>query len=402
MQTLIEPDQAWLLWAVITGGVALSIWLEQTYNWAAKLSGPVLALCIAMLLANLWIMPPESPVYGVIQGELVPLALPLLLLRANVFHIARMTGWLFLAFHLASLGTIVGAIVATITMYSRLHDAPELAGIMTASYIGGAINFYAVASSYGISGNRLGSLLVADNVIMAGIFMVLILMCRSNWVRRWYPHPHSADAVDSRQLAAEHWRRKEISLFDIAAAFAVAAAVVALARFTAEQVGAALHHAAIGSKALTEVLANRYVHITFWSTLVATVFHRPLLKIHGAEEFGAYLLYVFLFVIGLPADLWTVFANVPIMFVFCLMIAVANLIVAFALGKLCRLDMEHLAIAVNASLGGPPTAAAMAISMGWSKLVLPALLVGIWGYTIGTAVGLAVGELLNGQFISPN
>jgi uncharacterized membrane protein len=51
-------------------------------------------------------------------------------------------------------------------------------------------------------------------------------------------------------------------------------------------------------------------------------------------------------------------------------------------------------LAVNASLGGPPTAAAMAISLGWSKLVLPALLIGIWGYTIGTAVGLAVGELL--------
>lgn len=58
------------------------------------------------------------------------------------------------------------------------------------------------------------------------------------------------------------------------------------------------------------------------------------------------------------------------------------------------MNLEHIALAVNASLGGPPTAAAMAISMGWSKLVLPALLVGIWGYTIGTAIGIAVGELL--------
>ena len=36
----------------------------------------------------------------------------------------------------------------------------------------------------------------------------------------------------------------------------------------------------------------------------------------------------------------------------------------------------------------------MAISLGWSKLVLPALLIGIWGYTIGTAIGLAVGQLV--------
>jgi uncharacterized membrane protein len=227
------------------------------------------------------------------------------------------------------------------------------------------------------------------------MFMALLLICRSKWVRGHYPHPHSADAVDSRQLAAEHWRRKEISLFDIAAALAVAVAVVALARFTAAQVATAVESASISSRALAEVLSNRYVHITFWSTLAATVFHAPLSRINGAEEIGAYLLYVFLFVIGLPADLWTVFANVPLMFVFCLAIALVNLLVTFVLGKLLRLDMEHLAIAVNASLGGPPSAAAMAISMGWSKLVLPALLVGIWGYAIGTAIGLFVGELLS-------
>lgn len=397
MPTLIQPDQTWLLWAVILGGVALSIWLEQKYNWAAKLSGPVIALCVAMLLANLRVMPPEASVYDIIQGELVPLALPLLLIRANVFHIARTTGWLFLAFHLAALGTVVGAITTAAVMHSRLPDSPQITGIMTGSYIGGAINFYAVASSYEhvVSKEDLGSLLVADNFIMAAMFMALLLICRSKWVRKHYPHPHSADAVDSRQLAAEHWRRKEISLFDIAAALSVAVAVVALARFTAEQVAVAFQAAEIGSKALVEVMSNRYVHITFWSTLVATVFHRPLLRINGAEEIGAYLLYVFLFVIGLPADLWTVFAKVPLMFVFCLAIALANLLVTFGLGKLLRLDMEHLAIAVNASLGGPPSAAAMAIAMGWSKLVLPALLVGIWGYAIGTAVGLAVGELLS-------
>jgi uncharacterized membrane protein len=63
-------------------------------------------------------------------------------------------------------------------------------------------------------------------------------------------------------------------------------------------------------------------------------------------------------------------------------------------GKLFRLNLEHLALSVNATLGGPPTAAAMAISMGWSRLVLPALLIGIWGYAIGTAAGLAVGQLV--------
>src|SRR6185295_10196628 len=108
MPSLIQPTDTWLLWSVIVCGVALSIWLEQTYTWAAKLSGPVIALCVAMLLANLRIMPPAAPVYDVVQDSIMPLALPLLLFRANVFHIVRTTGWLFLAFHLAALGTVVG------------------------------------------------------------------------------------------------------------------------------------------------------------------------------------------------------------------------------------------------------------------------------------------------------
>jgi uncharacterized membrane protein len=264
---------------------------------------------------------------------------------------------------------------------------------MTGSYIGGGVNFFAIASTYQVDSQTKGSLLVADNFVMAGMFITLLLICQSRWARRWYRHPHTADAVDSRQLAAEHWRRKEMSLFDIASALAVAVAIVAVARGTAAAVEAALGGAGASSM-LAQLAGNRFVHITAWSTLAATLFHGPLSRIQGAEELGAYLLYVFLFAIGLPADLWSVITQTPLMFVFCLIIALVNLGLTFAVGRLLRLDLEDLALAVNASLGGPASAVAMAISMGWSKLVLPALLIGIWGYVIGTAIGLAVGELL--------
>ncbi len=43
---------------------------------------------------------------------------------------------------------------------------------------------------------------------------------------------------------------------------------------------------------------------------------------------------------------------------------------------------------------GAPPSATMAIAKGWPKLVLPALLVGIRGYVIGTLLGVAVAEVL--------
>jgi uncharacterized membrane protein len=35
----------------------------------------------------------------------------------------------------------------------------------------------------------------------------------------------------------------------------------------------------------------------------------------------------------------------------------------------------------------------MAVARGWDGLVLPAILVGVWGYAVGNWVGLLVGRL---------
>ena len=51
--------------------------------------------------------------------------------------------------------------------------------------------------------------------------------------------------------------------------------------------------------------------------------------------------------------------------------------------KLFRFSIEEAVLASNATLGGPTTAAGMAVAKGWDGLVLPAILVGVWGYAIG-------------------
>ena len=116
--------------------------------------------------------------------------------------------------------------------------------------------------------------------------------------------------------------------------------------------------------------------------------------VHGADELGAYLLYIFFFVIGLRADLLEVIRNVPVLFVFCLVMAVTNLLFTLSVGKLLKLNLEELLLSVNATLGGAPSAGAMAISRGWTNLVLPGILAGIWGYVIGTFIGIVVTESL--------
>jgi uncharacterized membrane protein len=388
MQSLIPADDTWSLWAIMLVGVAVSIYLERTYRWAAKISGPVLGLLIAMTLSNLHIVPSQSPAYDVVWDYLVPTAIPLLLFRADIFRIARTAGTMFVVFHISAVGSLLGSFLAAFALRHWIDSPAQLAGIMAASYIGGSVNFFAVKDSFHVSENLTGPLLVADNFIMAGMFMALLLIAGSRWFRRHYPHPHSGDdAVDPAQAAAEHWRPKEIALLDIAAALGIAFAIAAVS-----QKLSGLVKSSVGNELIASMIGNPYVVITSLTVILATLFARQFERIRGSEELGSYLLYVFLFAIGLPADLVEVIKNVPLMFVFCLIIALTNLAVTLAAGKLWRLNLEELLLCVNATLGGAPSAAAMAVASGWPKLILPAVLVAIWGYAIGTFLGLLVGE----------
>jgi len=401
MTSVVSPEDSWTLWALIVSGTALAIWLEQTCRWAAKLSGPVLALLIAMGLSNTGLVPAKSPAYDFVEDYLVPLAIPLLLFRANALQIVRSTGRLFLAFHLSALGTLAGTCLAVFLLKGHIAspDLEHAAGMMSASYIGGAVNFMAVKSSYAVRPGVSDPLIVADNFVMAAMFVVLLSAAASAFFRRRYPHPHSleADSAEAANLAAKHWQRKGIGFLDLAKALAVAFVAVAVAKLIERALRPAfgdVSHASLVIQMLQVLCTNKYVLITGISLLFATVFHKPMSAINGPEELGTLMLYLFLFCLGLPADLKMVLVQAPLFFVFCAIIASVNLAWTLVWGKVLRFNLEELLLAVNANLGGAPSAAAMAISAGWPRLVLPGILVGIWGYVIATPIGVLVVEAL--------
>ena len=391
MQSFISANDAWSLWAVLITGVAACIYLEQNFKWAAKTSGPLLALVGGMLLSNTRLLPTDAPTYDTVDDYLVPLALPLLLFRANVIRIVRESGKMFLAFHIAAIGSVLGAFIAGFAFRGAFPRVPEVTGIMTGSYIGGGVNFVAIKSTYDVSADLTNPLLVADNFIMAGMFAVLFMIAGSQFFRARFPHPHSlaGDSQDAAALAARHWQRKPIALLDIAQALAVAAIVAVVSIKASGAIKASTE-----SKLVHSVFGNPFLLMTVLICTITTLFHRWTEKIHGSDELGVFLLYIFFFVIGLRADLIQVIRNVPVLFAFCLVIAATNLVFTLVVGKLLKLNLEELLLSVNATLGGAPSAGAMAIARGWTNLVLPGILAGIWGYVIGTFVGIVVAETL--------
>ena len=409
--TLITADNTWGLMGIMCVAVALSIWLEQKYNWASKISGAIIALIIAMVAANIGIIPTNSPLYDdVVWGIIVPMGIPLLLLQCNLSKIGKATGKMLVVFLTGSVGTILGGLISFFLLKGpyvatggKLSDLAAVTSMMTGSYIGGGVNFAAMADAHGVAGTDItAAATVADNLLMAAYFFVLIFIAGMAWFRKRFDHPH-IQAVESgmnkdagKTQAAAFWSRKDISLKDIAFNIAYAVAVVWISTIIAGIFTGLVpaEDRNMFEDFVAKFFGSQYVWITTISVIVATFCTKQVEKMNGSQEIGTYLIYLFLFVIGVPANIMTVVTKSPLFLVLCFIMVCVNMLFCFIAAKISKATLEDAIIASNANIGGPTTAAGMAISQGWTSLVGPAMLVGVLGYVIGNYAGTLVGIIL--------
>ncbi len=243
---------------------------------------------------------------------------------------------------------------------------------------------------------------MADNVTMALAFGLLVALPGLAFVRKRYAHPFE-DAVDAaasgtaapgegRTRAATFWKPKEISLADLATALAVALGAVAVSVAIAD----AVRGIPGAPELVRQTLGQKYLVLPLVMAGLATAFPARLAAIRGAHELGTLVMFVFFVVVGVPASAAALAERGPALFLFTSVIAIVNVAVTLGAARLFRFSIEEAVLAANATLGGPTTAAGMAVAKGWDGLVLPAILVGVWGYAIGNWVGLLVGRLVAG------
>ncbi len=270
------------------------------------------------------------------------------------------------------------------------------------------MNFSAMAMQHGLKGTPVAAAAtVADNLLMALYFFVLIAFAGMRFFRSRFAHPHidevekgSASREEAKTQAAAFWRRKDISLKDVAMNIAFAVVVVWVSNLIAGLFSPFAVDGVVNSfregllDFVGKFLGSQYVWITTLSVIAATFFSGTVEKLHGSQEIGTYLIYLFLFVIGVPANIYTVLTEAPLFLVLTFLMVVVNMLFCFIGARLLKFDLEDAIIASNANIGGPTTAAGMAVSQGWSRLVGPAMLVGVLGYVIGNYAGTVVGIIL--------
>lgn len=398
---LIGEENTWVLWAICATGAAAAIYLEQRYKWAAKMTGAIIALIFAIVLSNFGIIPMNAPVWDIVWGYVVPLSIPLLLLQCDMRKIGKDSGRILIIFLIGSVGTACGSLLAYTALNKFIPELAGLAGVFTGTYIGGTVNFAALGAAFDVSGEMISAATVADNLLMVLYFFLLIAMPSIGFFRKNFKHPYvdeveaaGSNLKENETNASAFWGRKEISLRDIALAAATAFVIVALSNIIATGLGSVIPTSNAFLKILNTLFGNMYLWITTIAMLCATFAPGFFGNIKGTQELGTFLIYLFFFVIGVPASVPLIIRNSPLLLVFAAIVVAVNMVFSLVAGKLLKFNLEDIILASNANIGGPTTAVAMAVSKGWTKLVGPIVLIGTLGYVLGTYFGLVVGSIL--------
>ncbi|MEB6247562.1 DUF819 family protein [Mammaliicoccus sciuri] len=398
LNAFINKDETWLLWAILVGIAAISIFLEQRYQFAAKLTGAIIALVGAMILSNLNIIPIESPVYDQVWEYVIPLAIPLLLFRSNIFKIWKESRRLLFIFLISSVGTVVGVGAGFLLLHQFIPELDKIGAMMTGSYIGGGVNFAALSTKFQTPGELVSATVVADNSVMAFYFIVMITLPNMTFIKKYFKRLYNSNDDANSNQAEAYWKRNEISLKDIAYSISIAFVLVAISFKISELVNEYIPKNNHFMEILVSIIGDQFLLLTTLTLITVAMFSKFFENLNASDELGTFLIYIFFVVIGVPASIPIIIKTAPLLFIFVAVILIFNLSITLCFGKLFKFNIEEMLLASNANAGGPTTAAALAISKGWQGLVGPILIIGTLGYVIGNYVGTLMGYFLS-QFM---
>jgi uncharacterized membrane protein len=230
-----------------------------------------------------------------------------------------------------------------------------------------------------MSKSEFASALSASSFVSILALMMLITLPSIRWVVRFLPVSGRAGRKDAAAPDEAPSQRPRISLRHLTGAVALSFGICAVS-------------AAIG-EAIDQTHYN-ILFVTIFTILVANLFPRTMEALQGEFEVGMILMYLFFAMVGSSTN-FTEFAGPAVLYFFYgMFMIVLHLVIVLGAAKLMKVDLAEAVVASGAARVGPAVTAAIAVSQGWRSLVTPAIMTGVFGYVIGTFIGVAVAAFL--------
>ncbi|KXZ52225.1 hypothetical protein GPECTOR_10g856 [Gonium pectorale] len=371
-------------------------------------------LC-AVGLAATGVIPVECAAYDTVWRYLMPCAAACFLLETDVQRLASDGGPVLAGFALGAVGMVLGALAGWALLREPLGaQGAKLAACLCASYVGGSVNFAAVAMALHVPASSLPGAMAADNLMMAAFLAALMAVpvqrAAMATATAAAPAPPSSLTTETQVAAAASEPAAAAVLSAPSAAPATSSekggeslrqgaappppAAAPAPPVTAESLGLTFAAAAVAcavSQHIATALNAAPLTLMIMAVVAAGITagaqwlrrrlggavqqQGPIFA--GASQVGVMLMQLFFAVIGASAGSLGCLAGCGVLLPFlAVMVSVHWAVVALVGERLLRLPREALLLGSNANIGGSATAA------------------GTMGYATGTACGLAVARLV--------
>ena len=365
---------------LVLGLTGVGLWLAQVNSLGRKLGSTMVILMLGLLVANVTTWTPEPSAVSWVNGPLTSYAIAELLLAVELRSVLPDARRLLLPFITAVAGTLAAVLLVGLLLSGWLGQSwISLAGLLSATFTGGSLNFVSVARSLEIPPSLLLIATAADHVAFTAWFLVSLLIGRGRRQHR------PTDASEANSSAST-----PINAF-------------ALPSFQAVMIGLLWGGGVVliseGLGGFLILLGVDVPSILVLTTVALIAAQLPRSDSRSAcYGLGLVLIQPFFAVIGLSSSLGVLFGEGLPVLLYAGLVVLVQAIVVLQARRWFRWPLAECLVASQAAVGGPSTALALAGSLERPNLVLPSVAIGLLGYLLGTYVGLALSALLNGLF----
>lgn len=404
---LITNDAVVLgLLAAILGAV---FWASSlSHPWVRRFFTVIPALLLCYFLPSLLttfglVDPEESQLYFIASRFLLPAALVLLTISADLPAVMGLGPKALIMFFTGTLGVMIGGPVALLL---TSWVAPDLLGAgpeaiwrgmatVAGSWIGGSANQAALYEIFE-AGPDTFSIWIAVDVVVANIWMAVVLWIAANQVkmdRLFRADTTALDRVRDRAEAYETENARIPTLKDLIFIVAVGFGAVGLSHAIADPLSAWFGESYPWAQRLS--LDSSF----FWLVLIATIIGVVLsftgarkLQGPGAAKVGSVLVYVLVATVGLNMNIGAILES-PVYFLIGGVWMLIHVALMFGMAFLIRSPSFFLGVGSMANIGGAASAPVAAAAFHPS-LAPVGVLLAVVGYIIGTAAAWFTGLVM--------
>jgi len=348
--------------------------------------------------------PEESNLYYVASRFMLPAALVLLTMSADLPATFKLGPKALIMFFTGTIGIVIGGPVALFIGSLLFPDLLNVTGpdavwrgmtTVAGTWIGGGANQAAMYEIYGV-GDEVYSAWIAVDVIVANIWLAFLLLGVANAKaidKRLGADTRSVDHLRVKAEAYESENARIPELKDLMVILAIGLGAMGIAHIAADQLAPwfAENHPDLARFSVTSGF--------FWLMLVATVIGVILsftkarkLSSAGSMKVGSVFIYFLVATIGMRMDITAIFRNTEFFAIGLIWMAV-HVLLLITVAVIIKAPTFFIAVGSKANIGGAASAPVVAAAFHPS-LAPVGVLLAVVGYIIGTWAAWLTGQIM--------